>query len=298
MTILLTSYNHRAYLPEAVESVRSQTFADYEVIVLDDGSTDGSREWLTEHASDWRLDFAPNVGTYAALNRGLDQASGEFVAILNDDDRWSPTKLADQVALFDAEPRLVLCGTRGYAIDETGDPATGETPGFIFDPLEPGPHLTEFILHNRFITSSVIFRRGDERFDPSYYGNADWKLWLTLLERGWAAKIPSESTHYRLHGTQASGAKERMLDERLRLLHEVVVERAMELMRLEQEQPGLSEALLFTCAFMGTEWMWRGDRSRARHAYRQAINLNPFRIKTWVRLAATCLSPTNFRRLN
>ena len=91
VTVLLTCYNHLAHLPACVAGIRAQTCTDFEVVAVDDGSVDGSADWLREHAPDWTLVALPeNRGTYAALNAGLARAAGEFVAIVNDDDVWAP----------------------------------------------------------------------------------------------------------------------------------------------------------------------------------------------------------------
>src|SRR5688572_11327743 len=94
ISILLTCYNHIRYLPAAVEGIRAQTFKDSEIIAIDDGSTDGTREWLKENLPEAKLIFnEQNIGTYASLNVGLEATTGEFIAILNDDDVWAPEKL-------------------------------------------------------------------------------------------------------------------------------------------------------------------------------------------------------------
>ena len=94
VSILLTCYNHLDYLP-AAHSIRTQTFQDFEVIAIDDGSTDVSREWLASQNNITLVLNEKNLGTYGTLNKGLDLATGEFIAVLNDDDVWMPEKLAN-----------------------------------------------------------------------------------------------------------------------------------------------------------------------------------------------------------
>src|SRR5215207_9206180 len=103
VSILLTCYNHMRYLPDAYQSVLDQTFGDYEILALDDGSTDGTREWLNSLDDPRvRLIFNErNLGTYATLNVGVKEAKGEFVAIFNDDDLWAPGKLQAQAEMLD-----------------------------------------------------------------------------------------------------------------------------------------------------------------------------------------------------
>ncbi|MBN8640092.1 MAG: glycosyltransferase [Anaerolineae bacterium] len=87
VTVLLTCYNHFAYLPDALASLDAQTFKDFDVIVLDDGSTDGSRELLREAAGsrqNWTLQFnEENLGTYGSLNKGLELANGDLIPVID-----------------------------------------------------------------------------------------------------------------------------------------------------------------------------------------------------------------------
>jgi len=94
VSILLTCFNHMRYLPAALESINAQTFRDFEILAIDDGSSDGTREWLTARPEPMtRIFNATNLGTYGALNAGLAAAKGELIAVMNDDDLWAPTKL-------------------------------------------------------------------------------------------------------------------------------------------------------------------------------------------------------------
>src|SRR3954462_11935571 len=109
VSILFTCFNHIRFLPAAFEGVIGQTYKDFEIIAIDDGSTDGTREWLSARSEPiTRIFNEKNLGTYASLNVALSKANGEFIAILNDDDLWAPEKLAKQVALLDARPEIGL----------------------------------------------------------------------------------------------------------------------------------------------------------------------------------------------
>ena len=181
VSILLTCFQHRRYLPAAVEGIRAQTFRDFETIALDDGSTDGSREWLADQG-DLRCVFnARNLGTYGTLNAGLRLATGELVAVLNDDDVWLPEKLERQVALLDAHPGVGLVHTGGGFIDGEGNATEGNPLGFRFPTFETGDILRGLVFENKIIASAALVRRecfdrvGE--FDESYFGSGDWEMW-------------------------------------------------------------------------------------------------------------------------
>ena len=160
VSILLTCYNHIKYLPAALESIRRQTFTDYEIIALDDGSQDGTREWLSEQAQDAKLIFnKENLGTYGTLNEGLTHASGEFIAVFNDDDLWADTKLEAQVEMMDNFPKVGLVHTDGYFIDGEGAVRKDSPLGFDFPKTETGDVLLALVYHNKIIASAALARR-------------------------------------------------------------------------------------------------------------------------------------------
>ena len=181
VSILLTCYNHLRYLPAALDGVARQTFQDFEVIALDDGSTDGTRDWLRNRAGVHRVVFnEQNLGTYATLNVGLREARGEFVAVLNDDDQWAPEKLERQVALMDADPQVGLVHTDGWFIDGAGERLEGSPLGFEFPRTRSGDVLLALLYANKIIASAALVRRECfERlggFDESYFGSGDWQM--------------------------------------------------------------------------------------------------------------------------
>lgn len=300
MSVLLTCYNHARYLPECWAGVRAQTFTDYELIVLDDGSSDGTREWLAENAGDARLVFnEQNLGTYGSLNRGLELARGEFVAVLNDDDVWMPEKLARQVELMDSSPKVGLVHTDGGFIDGLGRPIEGSPLGFEFPRTAAGDVLLALCAANKIIASAAMVRKEcfEELggFDPSYFGSGDWQMWLRVAERWDVGFVPERLTLYRVHGENASHKLDRIWrdDERLRLW-------------LKDRMPGyagrfpdgeLRRARAHNLACLGTVQTLNGDPAAGRRSYAEAVRLDPGRWKTWARWLATFLPRGAFRRL-
>lgn len=299
VSVLLTCFNHLWYLPAALESVRAQTYRDFEILALDDGSTDGTREWLQEHATDCRLVFnARNLGTYATLNVGLEQSNGEFVAILNDDDLWEPAKLERQVALIDAHPEIGLCHTGGRFVDAAGRTVGGSPLGFGFPRTESGDVRLALLYANKIIASAVLARRRcfEEvgAFDPAYFGSGDWEMWLRISERWKVGYVDGDLTGYRVHGGNASHRLERIWldDQRLR---EWIAERAPRYGGLDPDE--LKMALAHNWACLGTVRTLNGDPRGGRAAYRESLRLNPRRWKSALRWAATYLPRSAFRAL-
>lgn len=198
VSVVLPVFNARATLPRAVASVRAQTFADWELVAVDDGSTDGSGEWLVQAAREeprLRVLHRPHAGLVPALNAGLAAARGEFIARFDADDECLPERLAVQVALLEANPSL---GVAGCLVEFAGDRVAQAGYAAHVDWLNSLVTPDDIAL-GRFIESphahpSVTFRRelvaqhGGYRDGPF---PEDYELWLRWLEaRVTMAKAP------------------------------------------------------------------------------------------------------------
>jgi glycosyltransferase involved in cell wall biosynthesis len=112
VSVIIPTYNRGWILKQAVESVLAQDFGDYELIVVDDGSTDNSQEMLQSYRQDLIVLRQNNQGVSAARNRGIAEASGQLVAFLDSDDLWLPNKLSHQVGFFKDNPDAVIHQTQ------------------------------------------------------------------------------------------------------------------------------------------------------------------------------------------
>ncbi|MBS1724538.1 MAG: glycosyltransferase [Armatimonadetes bacterium] len=304
VSVLLTCYNHLCFLPACLESVRAQTFTDYEVIVLDDGSTDGSRDWLkdiqAEQPGNVRLVFnEKNLGTYGTLNVGLEEASGEFIAILNDDDLWAPEKLEKQVALMDGNPKVGLCHTDGWFIDGAGKRMEGSPLGFEFPRTETGDVLLALMYANKIIASAALVRASCFKelggFNDVYFGSGDWEMWYRIAEKYEVGYVPEPLTFYRVHGENASHKLDRIWKDD-QMLREWIAERTPKYQSrfLDAE---LQRAVAHNWACLGTVRTLNGDANGGRKAFRRSLEIDPSRWKSRARLLATFLPRSLFRRL-
>ena len=108
VSVIIPTYNRGWILKEAIDSVLAQDFEDFELIVVDDGSTDNTREILDTYGQDIIVLQQANKGVSAARNRGIAEAGGQLVAFLDSDDRWLPRKLSRQVDFFNLNPDAVI----------------------------------------------------------------------------------------------------------------------------------------------------------------------------------------------
>jgi glycosyltransferase involved in cell wall biosynthesis len=182
VSVVIPSYNRREFLLEAVDSVLAQTYRNWELIVVDDGSTDGTGEALRQYDGRVRYIHQPNQGVSAARNRGLELAEGEFIAFLDSDDLWLPEKLRIQVGFMDDNAEAHICYTdeiwirRGVRVNPRKRHA--KHSGAIY------PHCLPLCIIS---PSSVIMRRSlfEEvgAFDPALPVCEDYDLWLRIASR-------------------------------------------------------------------------------------------------------------------
>jgi len=204
VSVIIPTYNREALLPRAIESVIAQTFEDWEIVLVDDGSTDGTPRIARDCAKRLgdRLVYIPqdNRGSSAARNRGIDASRGRFVAFLDSDDEFLPEKLERQIALFNARPTLGLVYSDFSFLDSAGKQHTSRLrtkfPIALDVPAElvaPGLYactesLFDTLIRGYFIATIVgMVRRevlGDAvRFDENQAYAEEWLFYLRVARR-------------------------------------------------------------------------------------------------------------------
>jgi glycosyltransferase involved in cell wall biosynthesis len=203
VSVVVATYNQAQWLDQTIASVRGQQCEDWELIVVDDGSTDGTAAVVARYATDARIRCLRQARQEraAARNRGIAESTGRLVAFLDADDVWRPEKLARQLAALEREPAAAFCYTLARFVDASGNPL----------PLRKPPHalggciFPALMRANRVILSSVLARRAilEEvgAFDATLpaLGCEDWDLWLRLARRHPVAVVDEELTLYRQH---------------------------------------------------------------------------------------------------
>lgn len=202
VSVIIPTYNCAHYIGNAIESVLRQTFTDYEIIVVDDGSTDNTREvvekFVAQHPSRVRYLYQPHQERAVARNQGIQAATGEYIAFLDADDEWLPHKLALQVPILDQYPKVGLVHSKVVFMDrdgrKIGSPPHRETPnGFV---------LKELLCGNFIWCLTVLCRRQcfDECgwFDTDTIPAEDWDMWVRIAARYALHYIPEVLARYRL----------------------------------------------------------------------------------------------------
>lgn len=221
VSVLLPVHNGMPFLQESVESIRSQTLAQFELIVLDDGSTDDSPRYLASVADPrLRVERLEKGGLVTALNHGLRTARASFVARIDADDVAYPDRLRLQYEYLERNPDCVALGTQCRRIDASSNPAfEGRYARF---PVSTSAIRWEALFRSPILHPSSMFRReavlelGGYRseFDVS----EDYDLWTRLTARGRLANLAETLLHYRMHEKAVSRIhKERQIRQASRI---------------------------------------------------------------------------------
>jgi glycosyltransferase involved in cell wall biosynthesis len=200
VSVLLPVWNAGRYLAGAIDSVLAQTFADFELLIIDDGSTDGSRA-LIRRCRDpriRRIENEKNLGVTRSLNLGLERALGCYVARADADDLCAPERLARQVAFLDAHPGVALLASRARRID-----AGGAELGVIDVPVDGEWLRRRLRLANCIVHGTVMMRADAVRalggYDAAMERAEDYDLWLRIAERHEIAALPELLYAWRDH---------------------------------------------------------------------------------------------------
>ena len=206
----------RSFLPAGMRSLQSQTMGDWELIAVDDGSTDDSVKILSE-TGDPRIRVSQNetnLGTYGNLYRALSMASSDLIAVLNSDDEWAPTKLELQLNALEKHPEAQICYTDGLAIGNTS--RLGDVQGEW--PRDEVQELLPYLLQeNRVLASSVIFRKPFVSFDPSMRYSGDWEALLRPVRNAPVAFVDTPLTKWRIHDRNTFVRSKGQVAEEIRL---------------------------------------------------------------------------------
>jgi glycosyltransferase involved in cell wall biosynthesis len=227
VSVIVPAYGHARLILETLESVFAQSYRDFELIVINDGSPDDTAKVLAPLVASGTIRYfeQPNQGVAVTRNFGISQAAGEYIALLDDDDLWLPDKLEWQVAAMDDRTLVGIGGEAEYLTPcgiERERPITGTA-----DYLE----LKQFFKGNPFNSpGQVLFRKAafekGARFDPEIWGADDLDFWMELTKHGKILKISRLCLQYRIHDSNASRNHLKMMvnirkviDKRLRTLH-------------------------------------------------------------------------------
>ena len=205
ISVIIPTYNAIAYLPDAIHSVLHQTYTDYEVIVVNDGSTDRTTQWVSQLSdARVRLISQPNQGKSAARNVGIQAAQSPYIAFLDADDLWESTKLEQQLAYMETYPDVGVV----YTWTALADP-TGQVTGRCITPTDAGNVWTALVQSNILTCGSTPLIRTEcfehvGVFERDLSLSQDWNMWIRLAARYPFGVIQAPLVRYRQHDGNTS----------------------------------------------------------------------------------------------
>lgn len=328
VSVVIPTYNRAYCLPRAIDSALAQTHANLEIIVVDDGSTDNTREVVqTRYGHEPRVRYLPqrNTGVSGARNHGMDEARGEFVALLDSDDLWYPWKIAAQLAVFRAFPEAGMVWTDMEAIDPDGHVCNPRylrtmysayrwfSSDDLFDKsvtladVEPscpetlrgtrayfGDIYSPMIMGNLVHTSTVLIRRERMRqvgeFVAKYtHGGEDFHFHLRTCREGPVAFLDAASIQYQLGFADQITRPESQMNFATSFLETIQTELAEHRKRIRLPRHMLRAVLAEAHGWIGSVALNRGDLTLARRHLACSLSQQPWHPNVWRQLLLALL---------
>ncbi|ODS34733.1 MAG: glycosyltransferase family 2 [Candidatus Scalindua rubra] len=202
VSVIIHTYNNEKFIVETVESVLKQTYNDYEIIVVDDGSEDGTRDALLPYMHKIRYHYKENGGIASAKNAGISLSKAEFIAFLDHDDLWIPNKLKIQMEYFNKSPQVGLVYAKYTSFRNNKKLRTKPEKGYS------GWIFAKLISKSFIQTSTVMVKRDCLNvvgpFDESFALADEYDMFLRIAKRFQCGFIDKGLTKYRIHDTNAS----------------------------------------------------------------------------------------------
>lgn len=290
VSVVVPCYNAERHLAAALDSALAQEGVALEVLVADDGSSDGTCDVLARYDGRVHVLHQDHRGPSAARNACLRAARGDYVALLDADDRFRTGKLARQAAVLDTRPDVGLVYTGWHVID--GDGVQLPHQGWS---REDGDVRRRLLLGNLAHPVAVMLRRAPVieagGFDESIQVNEDWDLFLRLALRGmhWAC-IDEALGEYRVHGGQSHRRVRLVYETRLRILERIFADPALP----DDLRPARPEAFHEAHLAGAAELFAAGEVTEARAAFLAAVRARPASLgdAATMRRFARLLQPT------
>ena len=291
ISVLIPSYNCVKFLPEAIKSVLNQTYQDFEIIIIDDGSTDNTKDivdsFKKQYLNQIQYIYQENKGLAIARNTGLEHAQGQYIALLDADDVWLPERLEAEIHVIESDPSIGLVHANITKISPTGE--------FLDTPIRQKQFLSGNIYEYIFLRKAdiacptVLFRKECCKqagmFDPNLtrLGCEDRDLWLRISKDYKITYVDKVLANYRVSPESMSRNLKKMLEARLYVIDKYCPKN-------DQSKRGLrNKALSKIFRDRGDELLLQKSFNNAHQEYQKAIEYDPFSFWTLVNWLKTIL---------
>jgi glycosyltransferase involved in cell wall biosynthesis len=306
VSVIIPTYNSVEYICEAVDSALAQTYQDFEIIVIDDGSSDDTHQILSQYGNKIKYIYQGNRGVSAARNRGIHEAQGEYVAFLDADDGWYPDKLKGQVSIAEQNPEIDLFFSDWEAFNVRGLLRASFRPSLVADfeagsfrheiagatlndgSIFKGNFYNDLIMGNVITTCSVLVRKGCLEkvgyFDESLSISEDYDLWMRISRAHILLYFNSVNTRIRFRDDSSSG-EENLRGFFFRMYDAVVLEK--QLRECPKSHKDLIKKRILEC-YKTAVWGHYNlqDFEKVRTLCLRSLRLDKFQMKLYLYLFA------------
>ncbi|WHZ21020.1 MAG: hypothetical protein OJF47_000132 [Nitrospira sp.] len=294
VSIVIPTYNCEGFLGQAIDSALGQTYRDFELIVVDDGSTDGTRSLVAGYGDAVRYLYQPNQGVSAARNLALSQAGGEFIAYLDADDLWGPEKLVRQVEYLESHPTCGFVHTEIAVIDEQEKVLHAR---FNHDTgrIVPQGRCVRDVLSRSHIQTLTVLERRDAfndagAFDLRLSVAEDYLHWILIVLRGYEVGYLSEPLgSYRWRAGSLMSGRRRILSNFVQMYDILLNEHDLERVHGREMAEVVKEQLFKTQRQLAYVERLEVSSAVARHRLRTLIRQWPLQLELYMDLAKTYL---------
>jgi len=286
-SVIIPTYNRAHIIGQALDSVISQSCQDFEILVIDDGSTDDTPKVLQQYSHRIRYFKQPNSGPAAARNRGTIESRGEYIAFLDSDDQWYPDKLAKMDKAIGAHPDMGLYYSDFRVVNKQHNYTRDIHSRHIV-----GSGYHQLLLGDFIGTSTVVVKRYCFEVCGPFYGplfcSEDYDMWIRIAKQFPIVHVPAVLVEYIFQSSGSLLASPRTLGSQ-----RVVIERALEAdPRLSHGQRSQIEARL--CYREGVTYLQFGKKAEAVFCFSKAIRLAPFFFKSYIYWALLKMGAVDF----
>ncbi len=280
ISIIIPTFNRRDYITIALDSVLKQTYKDYEIIIIDDGSSDDTKEVLKPYQDNIRYFYQDNKGIPTTRNRGIREARGDYIAFLDSDDFWLPEKLERQIECFSNNSRYGMVATRCSSITPDGRLRKKNRPG------KSGWVLIDLFKANFIRTSSAMIKKEcfDKigMFDESLPECEEYDLWLRIARKYPVGFINEPLAVYTDNpkGVSTDSLAGRL--QRLKVLEKDYLKECI-------PSPIYRKRLANNYHYVGRHYLNRGEKSEGKKYLKHSIALDPVNLKILLYYASSLL---------
>jgi glycosyltransferase involved in cell wall biosynthesis len=286
VSVIIPTYNYGKFIDEALASVFNQTFQDFEIIVIDDGSTDNTRQRISTYGDRVRYFYQEQKGPAAARNLGIRESRGEYIAFLDADDLWYPAKLEKQMALFESNPRLGMVLSDNALFDDNGIyKSYVNKKRYLFS----GGIITNIFLRSGVVTPTVIVRKAVFKkvglFEESLHIAEDDNMWIRIAIEYEVGIVDESLAQIRDHCSRTMRVSDKLEDNVSKNIQMLISKYGSSV--ADKIRPLASQKYCQLYLNVGYQKFTEGEYTKARARFLMAAAKSPFSLKIYVYLLAT-----------